>query len=75
MHTHGSASNDGNKREQSLALLKYMVQHNKSHMDELKEFTHDAEGEAAEAIKQATQMFEQANAKLEEALDLLEKEE
>ncbi len=75
MHTHGSASNDGNKREQSLALLKYMVQHNKSHMDELKEFTHDTEGEVAEAIKQATQMFEQANAKLEEALDLLEKEE
>lgn len=74
MHTHGGSVSDGGSKEQSIALLAYMIEHNKIHMEELHEAAHGTTGEAARLIHEAIDEFDQGNQKLSSALAILKEE-
>ena len=75
MHNHSSATSDGNSAEQSVALLAYMVEHNKSHARELHDVAHEISEEAADLIHEAVALYEKENEKLSQALEILKKGE
>ena len=60
--------------EEALALLAYMVQHNRHHAEELHELAHSMDDEAAQLIYDAILDFDLGNEKLDEALKLLKGE-
>ena len=72
-HTHGHTHSHGNGDwEETLAMLRYMLQHNIHHVDELRELAHDLEhlglhGQAEE-IKGAILDYEAGNARLKKAI-------
>lgn len=68
-HSHGAAS-----PAETLALLQYMLGHNRHHAEELHELAHGTEGEASELLHAAVADFERGNEKLERALTLLKGE-
>ena len=68
-HTHAQHS-----PEETLALLAYMVQHNRHHAEELHELAHSMEDEPAQLIHDAILDFNLGNEKLDEALKLLKGE-
>ena len=70
-HPHGQASSP----EEVLALLTYMVGHNKHHAEELHDLAHSLDdGEAHELIHSAIDDYAAGNEKLEKALALLKGE-
>lgn len=58
--------------EESLALLTYMLGHNRHHAEELHELAHGMGGDAAQLIHDAVVDFELGNEKLAEALHILQ---
>ena len=66
-HVQGAVS-----AEERLALLKYMVQHNAHHAEELHDLAHGCGGQAAELLHEAVRDIEESNKKIEAALALLE---
>ena len=71
-HTH---SHDHHSPEEALALLTYMLGHNRHHAQELHELAHDlGDSEAAQLIHDAVVDFEVGNKKLAEALVVLKGE-
>lgn len=64
-HAHTSA-------EESLALLTYMLGHNRHHAEELHDLAHNLDGEASQLIHDAIIDFELGNEKLAEALNILQ---
>jgi len=56
-----------NSPEESLALLGYMVEHNRHHAEELREIANGLPSEVSALISQALYDLESGNAKLEEA--------
>ena len=60
--------------QEALALLAYMVQHNRHHAEELHELAHSMDDEAAQLIHDAILDFDLGNEKLDEALKLLKGE-
>ena len=68
-HTHAQHS-----PEEALALLAYMVQHNRHHAEELHELAHSVDGEAQQLLHDAVVDFTLGNEKLEEALRILKGE-
>lgn len=74
-HDHGyEHSHDHHSPEEALALLAYMVQHNRHHAEELHELAHSMDDEAAQLIHDAILDFDLGNEKLDEALKLLKGE-
>lgn len=73
-HEHCGACG-GTPAEETLALLKYMLEHNRHHSDELHELAHDIDGEARELVHAAVIDMESSNYKLARALKLLKTEE
>ena len=71
-HDHSHAHGQEVSAEERLALLKYMVQHNAHHAEELHELAHTLEGEPAEFLHNAVKDIEESNKKIEAALKLLE---
>lgn len=71
-HDHG-ASAAASTPEERLALLKYMLNHNAHHADELHDLAHGAPGEAHELIHDAVDLILESNKKIEQAIALLEK--
>lgn len=75
-HSHDHAHGAGKPMtpEEVLALLTYMLDHNRHHADELHEICHALEDqgktEAAAALADALHYFDHGNDKLEEALKL-----
>ena len=70
-HEHGAASSP----EETLALLNYMLGHNRHHAEELHELAHGVADEAArDLIHQAVESLEESNLRLEEALVLMKEE-
>lgn len=65
--------------EQAVRILGYMLDHNKSHAEELHEICHklelSGEAQAAEYLDKAVDSFRDGNTLMEEALKLLKKEE
>lgn len=70
-HTHEQGHHS---REENLALLAYMIGHNKHHAEDLHELAHSTEGDVASLIHDAIVDFNLANEKLEEALQILKGE-
>lgn len=68
-HSHGHHS-----PEEALALLTYMLGHNRHHAQELHELAHDVDGEAQQLLHDAVVDFTLGNEKLEEALRILKGE-
>ena len=66
-HEHPSA-------EETLALLTYMLGHNRHHAEELHELAHGVEGEAADLLHGAVADLGSSNEKLARALALLKGE-
>ena len=74
-HTHDHEhTHEHHSPEEALALLAYMVQHNRHHAEELHELAHSMEDEAAQLIHDAILDFNLGNEKLDEALRLLKGE-
>ena len=76
-HVHGGAPELS--PEQTVALMSYMLEHNRSHAEELHNIAHalDAQGrhEAANLVGDAVHYFGHCNDKLEEALRLVKDKE
>ena len=70
-HTH---SHDHHSPEEALALLTYMLGHNRHHAQELHELSHDVDGEAQQLLHDAVVDFTLGNEKLAEALRILKGE-
>lgn len=72
-HTHGHDHHHGHHSpEESLALLTYMLGHNRHHAEELHELAHGLDDEAAQLIHDAVVDFQLGNEKLAEALRILQ---
>ena len=72
-HEHPHA-HDVHSPEETLALLTYMLGHNRHHAEELHELAHSMDDEAAQLIHDAILDFDLGNEKLDEALKLLKGE-
>ncbi len=73
-HCHCHADNEGADRHH--ALLGYMIAHNKTHAQELRELAQklaDTNEAASKIISDAAADFTSGNAKLEQALALMER--
>lgn len=68
-HDHELDPNDPHAR--NVALLTYMVSHNKAHADELRDLMGALDEHSAEHISKAVELFDQGNAELEHALNEL----
>ena len=66
-HSHAAASSP----EEALALLKYMLDHNRHHAEELHELAHCFDDVTADLIHDAVDRLGDSNALLEQALSLL----
>lgn len=73
-HTHGHDHTHAHAPEETMALLAYMVQHNRHHAEELHELAHSMDDDAAQLIHDAILDFQLGNEKLDEALKLLKGE-
>lgn len=62
---------ENTKKQESIALLEYMVHHNEHHAEELAELAEDLGGRAREIVDSALKDLGQSNQKLAEALQLL----
>lgn len=72
-HDHDHHHHQGHASpKESLALLTYMLGHNRHHAEELHELAHGMDGEAAQLIHDAVVDFELGNEKLAEALHILQ---
>ena len=60
--------------EERVAMLTYMLGHNRHHAQELHELAHDVDGEAQQLLHDAVVDFTLGNEKLEEALRILKGE-
>lgn len=60
--------------EETLALLAYMVDHNRHHAEELHELAHSVDGEAQQLLHEALVDLNVGNEKLAEALRILKEE-
>ena len=60
--------------EETLALLGYMIDHNRHHAEELHDLAHSATPDAAALIHEAVDAFLAGNEKLEKALAILKEE-
>mgnify|MGYP000010141478 FL=1 len=72
-HEHPHA-HDVHSPEETLALLTYMLGHNRHHAEELHELAHSVDGEAQQLLHDAVVDFTLGNEKLEETLRILKGE-
>ena len=72
-HAHEIAQEHGEipPQERTKALLKYMIEHNEHHAEELAELLDGLEGNARKRLLEAIGSFEVANVQLREVLELL----
>ena len=68
-HNHAKVS-----PEEVLALLEYMLGHNRHHAEDLHALTNNINGEALDLINEAVKNYEIGNDKLEQAFKILKGE-
>ena len=76
-HTHDhdhEHDHEHHSPEETLALLTYMLGHNRHHAQELHELAHSVDGEAAALLHEAVDELGRSNDALEQALALLKGE-
>ena len=66
-HTHATASSP----EEALALLKYMLDHNRHHAEELHDLAHNFDEVSAELLHDAVDKLGESNDLIEQALSLI----
>lgn len=66
-HTHATASSP----EEALALLKYMLDHNRHHAEELHDLAHSFDDVTADLIHDAVDKLGESNDLIEQALSLI----
>lgn len=66
-HSHSAASSP----EEALALLKYMLDHNRHHAEELHDLAHEFDEVAGDLIHEAVDKLGESNDLLEQALSLI----
>ena len=71
-HHHHNHELTVHSREEAIALLKYMTEHNRQHNEELHDIAHSLGGETEELIHTACDYFSDGIEKLEAALAVLE---
>lgn len=74
MHMHHHPEPEHHSPEELLALVQYMVGHNRHHTEELHELSHELQDEAGQLIHDACVDYQVGNEKLEEALRILKGE-
>ena len=67
VHTHSAASSP----EEALALLTYMLNHNRHHAEELHDLAHCFDEVSGDLIHEAVDKLGESNALLEQALSLI----
>ena len=72
-HTHEHVHGDGHTQgeEQTVAVLRYMLEHNIHHAAELNDMARQFHGEVHHQLLHAVESFDQANGYLSAALELL----
>lgn len=74
-HDHDNVHNHTNiesiSKEEVIALLSYMIDHNKHHEDELHSLSHNMNAEASQLVHDALEHFSTGNNLLNEALTSL----
>ena len=77
-HEHCGSCQDGNCKNETVALLTYMLQHNEHHAQELDQMAENLEklglSAAAKTIKEAVSDFQKGNMRLGLALTLVKEE-
>ena len=71
-HHHDHSHAEVTSKEETLALLAYMVSHNKHHAEELANLSAGVEGEAAAELQKAIALFNEGNVALEATLKLMQ---
>ncbi len=71
--SHHHHHDQAHSAEEALALLKYMIDHNEHHIEELKELSPAFEETVQDTISKAVDILAQGNDKLREALKEAEK--
>ena len=74
-HDHPHHHEVSKEAGEDLALLTYMLDHNRHHADELHDLAHELDGEARELVHAAVIDIESSNDKLARALKLIKTEE
>lgn len=77
-HGHGHEplrAEDGQVSEQTVAVLRYMLDHNIHHAAELSDLADQLAGEARHQMLHAVESFDQGNGYLSAALELLDKKD
>ncbi len=70
-HDHAQERAEITPPERTKALLRYMIEHNEHHAEELAELLDGLEGSARKHLLEAIGTFEVANVQLREVLELL----
>lgn len=74
MHVHEHEHHEHHSPEEAVALLQYMIGHNRHHIEELHDLAHSIDGDAESLIHDACVDFQVGCEKLDEALKLLKGE-
>ena len=71
-HEHNHCDVCAGTDEETVALLRYMLDHNRHHADELHELAHNLDGQARELVHGAVIDIETSNDKLARALKIID---
>ncbi|MBQ0041041.1 MAG: hypothetical protein KBS56_03345 [Clostridiales bacterium] len=71
-HNHDHSHLVASSHEEAVALLRYMLNHNQHHADELHELAHCFEDEIADLVHDAVDSLQDSNNFMEQALALLD---
>ena len=71
-HHHDHSHAEVTSKEETLALLAYMVSHNKHHAEELANLSAGVEGEAAAELQKDITLLNEGNVAFEAALKLMQ---
>lgn len=74
MHEHHHTHETARSREETLALLNYMLHHNRSHAEELHELAHNLSEEETSLLREAVKDFNRGNEKLAAILAMMKGE-
>lgn len=70
-HTHDHSHAAASSPEEALALLKYMLDHNRHHAEELHDLAHNFDEVSAELLHDAVDKLGESNDLIEQALSLI----
>ena len=73
-HSHAHSHTAASSPEEALALLKYMLDHNRHHAEELHDLAHFYDNVEGDLLHDAVDRLDESNSLIEEALSLITNE-